>query len=397
MRHLNKIQLLFLILAVSACGITYKSDALFRKSKVSTSSFEVKIPYENKARLIIIPVTINGKTYRMLFDTGATISVVSREVAEELGLKKRSSTKVTDSRNTKRKTERTLIKELSIGTVSFENITAVIIDWPENSSIECITGDGIIGNNLIRHCNWVVDYQNKTLTATDKELKLDGISYTNMKYGDKRPYLQLELDSFTIDNVLLDLGSSGSLDLSLREYEKYPSIKKNYKHFHLLENLSQGMFGNKLDTSTEFFTDSLYLAGEALYRPNVEIEKKKGSKIGNKILSNYQMYLDYTNERIGFKPYPNQSTPVGFFNMIPNMAPNGQLYVGGILLEGQAYDHGIQFGDTISSINGVADPFYNTSYCDFFDYLLSEYKNLDSLSFTLKKEPHKTYHLPLAH
>ena len=58
-----------LLLFLSSCS-SIKLLKLLKEGSVEQASFKTEIPFEMRLGLIIVPVTINGKTYDFLVDTG---------------------------------------------------------------------------------------------------------------------------------------------------------------------------------------------------------------------------------------------------------------------------------------------------------------------------------------
>jgi len=56
---------------------------------------EVTIPYEEEKERIFLPVTVNGKTYRFVFDTGSSRSLLDYRVAQHHGIYPTTKSKIT--------------------------------------------------------------------------------------------------------------------------------------------------------------------------------------------------------------------------------------------------------------------------------------------------------------
>ncbi|MGB0176130.1 MAG: retropepsin-like aspartic protease, partial [Owenweeksia sp.] len=76
-----------ILMLFAGCG-TLKNMDYFRirqRSKIISTNFHKEHSFRENRPLIIIPVEIRGKTYDFIFDTGAASTVISRELANELG------------------------------------------------------------------------------------------------------------------------------------------------------------------------------------------------------------------------------------------------------------------------------------------------------------------------
>jgi membrane-associated protease RseP (regulator of RpoE activity) len=133
----------------------------------SDESRPIKVPFDLLAtKHIVIQVKINGKgPYRMIFDTGAPISLVNSRVARESGIVTKDTRKplfslfgMVD--------ETTQIKKLAIGGLKAEKVPVIVMDHPTVELISKILGpvEGIIGFPFFSRYRMTLDYQAKTMT-----------------------------------------------------------------------------------------------------------------------------------------------------------------------------------------------------------------------------------------
>jgi predicted aspartyl protease len=387
---LKKIAAIAIIFLVTACG-NWQMSWFSKKPKVTSSDFNTSVNFNFRAGVIIIPVIIKGQEYEFLFDTGASTSIISRDLAKAIGLKKAtSSTNITDSNGRKRKIQNASVDSLSIAGITFTNTDVSIIDWPDNSAVECLAKDGIIGNNLIKLCNWIVDYKKGTLQFSDSPLTLENTHYLKMYAANYRPHFKLNLNGNTINRVLLDLGSGGSLDVGRGLVSKYGIKTSNFQNIQKIDGSSHGLFGTTLDTSTTILADSITIASLVFYNVPVELQRKRSCKIGNQILKKNRVVLDYSNERIGLVPYSTKSSNFGLskspgFSVSMN---TNNLYVSSLTRKSKADSLGISYGDTLLTINGKSHEDFD-DYCSFFDFLLNDMRKSDSLALVTQSNPSK--------
>ncbi len=123
----------------------------------------VVVPFDLlKTKHITIDVKVNGKgPYRVIFDTGAPMTVLNNKLAKEAGLPKGGGLfgglPVT-------------VKELEVGGLKAENVPAVVMDHPlvELMSKEKDIGPlyGIVGFPFFARYKVTLDYQAKKMTFT---------------------------------------------------------------------------------------------------------------------------------------------------------------------------------------------------------------------------------------
>ncbi len=380
--------LVVICLWVTSC-ISSSYQRLRNTSGVAGSDFHAQLPFDYGSKLIVINVSIRGNTYPFIFDTGASSTVISRALADSLKLKSRTRITTRDSRGQKKKLPVGMLDTLQIGGVTFYNSTAIVVDWPEPSAIECISWAGILGNNIIRHANWRIDYQRQLIELSSDTLgKEEDFFFTDMHFAHSRPRLDIAVDSFAFEKVLLDLGSGGGIDLQLaRAKKKMGKSLKHYLRSKALDGSSEGLFGTFLDSNYILRASALHMGKTRVYEPVVSLEARSKSKVGNRLLENFVLYLDYTNKRIGFSvrekdiTYGYQKT----FGFVPGLR-DSIFRVTSIHLAGDAYARGIRQGDTLLSIAHKTPADFDYDPCRVYAFVRALSGN-DSVQFVTKKSP----------
>jgi hypothetical protein len=126
-----------------------------------------KVPFDLlKTDHIVVMVKINGKgPYRLIFDTGAPVTLLSSKIAKESGVLKADGTAaempVIDLEPLK-------IKTLQIGDVKAENLPIMVMDHPLVIAMDKLVGpvQGIIGLSFFGKYRFTIDYQAKEMTFT---------------------------------------------------------------------------------------------------------------------------------------------------------------------------------------------------------------------------------------
>ncbi len=123
-----------------------------------------------------VEVRINGKVKKFLLDTGAGLSVVSSEVADECGLRSLTTAGGDAGTATSKqvKFNPTLIDSLLLGNVVIRNHPAMIIDKKDLhikmlGIFTVLKIEGIIGWNAIRNFNLEIDFKKLMLTIRKPE------------------------------------------------------------------------------------------------------------------------------------------------------------------------------------------------------------------------------------
>ncbi len=393
MRILKLFAISFCFMAIGSCSFFGSSiSRMINNSDIISKNFKAEEEFNFDKKLIVIKVLLKGKEYEFIFDTGASISILSQDAANALNIKEEGASYINDSQGNRQKLGLANLDTVNIAGVLFKDIAVSIIDWPEYSAVECLGRDGLIGNNLIRHCNWIIDYENKKLIFSDGHLGDDDFLNVPMKYGKSRPRLDIQINEKTLSNVLLDLGSGGGLDIGLAQAKSLDIDSRNYPKVYTLDGSSQGLFGSKVDSVVTVKIDSLGFGNGKylLYNSSLDIESEKGGKIGNQILKRGLLHLDYENNIIGFKPYESitRFKDERSFSFSPSLGKNG-LYISSINLKGKADQLGLEYGDKIKSLNGKQAQDF-PDYCSYIEFIFSDIRYSDSLIVVMDQKPEES-------
>ena len=140
-----------LLLFLNSCNV--KHYTLLKKAKLEQKIEKQNIPYEEIYDFVIIPVKIDGDTYRFLFDTGAQTTLITENLVNKLTSQKLGKINVTDSQYKTKKLKAFKINKLSIGEVTYSEIGVIANDF-SGSVFECMGIDGELGMNVISLSNW---------------------------------------------------------------------------------------------------------------------------------------------------------------------------------------------------------------------------------------------------
>lgn len=123
------------------------------------------MPIWNNNR-ILVTVMIQGKSYLFVFDTGAGITVISKELQRELNLKTSdSSLIVNDALLRKSLTHTYIIDSLFLNNTPLTNISTITANLSSFSNMACQKIDGILGFNAMENLIWDINVSNKHIAA----------------------------------------------------------------------------------------------------------------------------------------------------------------------------------------------------------------------------------------
>lgn len=127
-----------------------------------------KAPFELlKTQHMVVNIKINGEgPFRLIFDTGAPITLINNKVARAAGLV---------DKNMKQPLlplfpgmAQFKVKTLEIGELKAENVSIIVMDHPTVTAISNVLGpiEGIVGFSFFARYRMTIDYQAKEMTFT---------------------------------------------------------------------------------------------------------------------------------------------------------------------------------------------------------------------------------------
>jgi membrane-associated protease RseP (regulator of RpoE activity) len=155
------------VLALICMPAVVRADA---PSKVETGP--VTVPFELlKSGHMTVQVKVNGKgPYRLIFDTGAPITLVNNKIAKEAGLLKGMQQPLFSFFGNMGEVK---IKELQVGGQKANDVATIVMDHPTVEAISQVFGpiDGIVGFPFFARFKMTLDYKAKTLTFVPNGFK----------------------------------------------------------------------------------------------------------------------------------------------------------------------------------------------------------------------------------
>ncbi|GAA3580098.1 retropepsin-like aspartic protease [Snuella lapsa] len=327
----------------------------FKTGRPTTKDYYTKISYKNIRGKLIVPVVINNKTYRFLFDTGAP-NLISSALASQISKNKSTTISVSDANQKEQRMQRTTIPLITIGEVTFKNTSALVFDKTSNLLFDCYAIDGIIGSNLLRKS--VVQILPKEgiiiLTNNPKKLQLNkrkSIDLT-LEGNQSSPYINIRLKAHknASEKVLMDTGASGFYDM----------CKKNY---HILEQnnivapfatgtgaASIGLLGTSEEQKQYLVkVPALEIAGHSFKNVSTITSSDSNSRIGSDILKYGAITINFRDKQFYFETYNSENDLTEkHFGFTPTIK-NNKLIVG--VVWDDTLKNKISSGDEILKVN----------------------------------------------
>lgn len=360
------IQVLVVFVITSCTSIS----KLYNSGSVPQEEFSGRIAFETMFDLIILPVEIEGKQYRFLFDTGAPM-VISKELREQLELKAAAKSGVTDSQGKTERLDYVWLKEVKLAGIEFKKTGAIVADLRKAPEIACMDIDGILGANLMKLAHWKIDSKNNAMYFTSRkdQLEIPDSEPLVLPFKMKRTYTPVvDLvvdDSVEVNNATFDTGFAGYLSLGFGYLEDgYKEGEKSVGYG------STGLYGSTMDTIIE--TLRTVAIGDFQQVGLVKYHYG-GSKrlLGMDFFNQFDVVMDWEEKQMSLYPKELEKQPHRSLGFTPKWM-DGKLIVGTVAYGSEAEKEGLKVGDEIVKLNQFN--FYNPSlstYCRMMNYLRS--------------------------
>jgi len=359
----------------------------FNQGSINLKEYYEVIPYQTEIGKIIIPVSINDKTYRFLLDTGAP-NLFSPELLKELKINEGDSINVSDANNQGQKMKFVVVPQVKIGNLVFENQAGLIYDLEKHNLLSCYKIDGFIGSNLLRNSIIKINGTNKTIIITNKikSLNIEKKPIKMKLFGNqKSPYVELKFEGKNSekasDMVLVDTGMDGFYDMSKRAY----LIFEKNKIFDALSSAvgigDAGLFGVGNSSEQKLLEiENANLNQQIINNIMVTTTTDNNSRIGLDILKYGDVTLDFLNKKFYFESTKTidvkEKTPKYYTSV-----QNNKVVVG--LIWDEKLKMLMSTGDEVISIDEI--DITNISLCDFLKNK-KEWKNKDRYILKIKNK-----------
>lgn len=362
----------YLLLAAILSGCStfqrIKSNKILVSADLNSSSFHTVVPFEYISSLPVFEVSIEGRSYKFIFDTGG-YTVFSDELTTVLkGVRKASYIDVKDGNSKVSRIDTYVLDELEIGGILFSEVGFATIGFTESEWFKCLGLDGTIGPNIMKEAFWQFDSKTQQIALTDNknalEIASNGIKipiYTDNVF---KPSLVLQIGIYA-KRVGFDTGFNGFLKLienpEVLAFEDYPSIVR-------LGNRSNAGNSTTYTDTRMIKIDSVRL-NELVFRDIIASVGNKFSSdlLGSQIFEYYRVLLDLSGkamylEDIEGKPLMQNSIESFGFGFDFR---DGKVVIDYVYVPSAAYKLGVKPGQLVRKINGQNHEF--SSYCDFIE------------------------------
>lgn len=296
MKKISSLLFLFLLIISPAQGKRF-----FETGEVELTNPIEKINLNFTNDLPLVKVSIDGKLYNFLFDSGAP-TVISNAIYTELNLQKEHTSKVKDSQKNKQEQIFTKLPEMTVDHVIFKNIGAIVMDLSA-SELGCFKIDGILGANQMAKLFWRVNYSENSLEATKDLLNFKFDDYETVVPFDPQTQKTPVIETKILDKKIkltFDTGFTGRIKISDSDYDP-KKVKQTVETFGIS---SVGAFGAGKPVSGFIFKISELGFGNKAFG-NEMIMTGNSRLIGNDFFKDFTFIMDWQNKKIYMKKIKN--------------------------------------------------------------------------------------------
>lgn len=325
---------------------------------LSTTHFADTIPVDFDNGLLLVPVEIEGRTYRYILDTGAAQGMLN--VPSPIPQKSCLGNVITRDANDNADTLKAIVMPpMKLGKITIDGYVALM----GKKIIGKGNCDGILGFDLINQgISMKIDVRRRQLILTDRSDFFEGEKGERLKYHLKWfvPHVYVSPFKRHVDEVCFDTGCQQLYEMNVDAFRvhAYRSRQVNAQ----VEGRATGYFSpadNSRQTAEVFFLHLNRLKWNDFALTDVHCTTTQGSsRVGAQLLKYGSVIFNQRQKTVTFQPYDGQdSVNVGNRQLGVAFIPrDGRPEIGIIWHKSEAFRNGMRQGDTVLSINGTAVP-----------------------------------------
>ncbi len=304
----KKLPFLIALVVLSSCSLT-KTGKLLRQGEIVNANYYEELNFRYVNNLILIDIQIENKTYTCVLDTGAEISLFDEKVISNLSYKNVANKKVSGSAGEKNKFSFVEIPTVNFGNVEYLSLVALSSDISHLIDfLKCEEPiHGIIGSNFMRKAKWRIDYQRQKIWISDQLASFTTLENNRLiKLNGNNAgsaYLTTSLDGVKEDYTF-DTGNAGSIQSNAKTFNKLLKANKALEYTQVKGSTGITLNGIQYGVTNYTLINEMDIGGLTIPKQIVELQQnpKASSLVGNGILENYIMTIDWSENNLYLSP-----------------------------------------------------------------------------------------------
>jgi hypothetical protein len=320
-------------------------------------------PFEFISKHVVVPVTVNGHTLKLILDTGMPFDgalLFGSDKVRSLGLQYAGKAPVMGVGGDKIESDLAMGVTFNLPGVEFTN--QMLLVMPQDSTRSCYFEgkDGVIGHTLFSRFAVRIDHDTMEITLTEPErfaytgtgqelpLRIDRYPFLHCEGkigGGKKIPLDLVVDTGNGAALTLNVGAQEGISLPEKVIEYHArSVGRELQRFMgRIEGLYLGPYVLK-NLLTSFRTPA--------HEPAPPWAK--AGALGQDALRRFNTIFDYTREKIILEPNSHYDEPFEFpmAGIQFTRTPHGVFQIDRVIPRSPAAEAALRAGDHIVRING---------------------------------------------
>lgn len=314
------------------------------------------IPISFSNGRILLPVEVDGREHRFVFDTGCSCGLLFTDKA--VSLKKGglfSFAFVSDAAGHVKLTRKKRLPNLRIGTLRVKRYPVIIS--PPNSMMrqeyDCQNIVGCIGGDLFDKKRMVkIDVRRGEMVVSDDPTLFAGESGFRIPFETEMhvPYVMVKTRADKERRYMFDTGFPGIITVRAKDLLSIDTLDT------ALGATNAGIYGQTHSQSiAKIHLDSISIGGCVFRDITTNVQSSNSSSIGSLFLKYGTMVIDYIHHEIIYQPYEyDRGITIGnqYHNVV--LMFDGSHYKVTLVWEDtDAWRRGIRVGDRLTHIDGI--------------------------------------------
>lgn len=358
--------ILFLIIVLSATA----QEGVMNQGTMITRAVYHEIPIYDTREEIFEKVSLKGRKFTFILDTGAPLCL-SREIQDQAQFPVLHIVPLKDAHNNTDTIKIVLVDTIRIGSLSFKDIPALVIDF-KNSPIGCQEIDGIIGSNIVRFLTVQFDLSQKKIVLTDQPEKVlvapSAKRYPLFLDQQSNAFTKIIFNDLVTDSAHFDSGMGKLYDMNIRTAKALIAGTPT-QSIHVFKGFGipgQGILGNAPQEEM-FSIYTPFTLGNHLVNPAEIGTTQTASRVGRELFNYGKLTLDYRNKQYLFETFPIRISPLRSNFGFEIITEHNKVVLSVVWENTKAEKKGLTTGTEVLAINGKT--FQNKNACTISDLL----------------------------